>query len=217
MDKDTAVKILRESDCVCTGVGHFKIISPVEVELIADFIERQEEALLKINDIRNSIVGLQTINWSEHIYPLVAALNEAGIQGLGYPKSQKKFGTMLERTIASEAQVAVLREALGKVKLSVHKAHREKSISDTYYDLIIFGNINPLLESTPEELVQKVEELKKYAELGRKLMDAFAEEKKSKLCCNEDMLISINDGSCKLCERYLICQKRVELLAEVQK
>src|SRR5258708_275461 len=32
-------------------------------------------ALESINTIRNSIVSLQTLNWSEHVYPLVAALD----------------------------------------------------------------------------------------------------------------------------------------------
>ena len=32
-------------------------------------------ALGKINDIRNSIIATQSVNWSEHIYPLVAVLN----------------------------------------------------------------------------------------------------------------------------------------------
>lgn len=43
MDKNTACKILRESDCICNGVGNFKIVSPIEIELIADFIEQQEK------------------------------------------------------------------------------------------------------------------------------------------------------------------------------
>ncbi len=61
-------------------------------------------ALDKINLIRNSIVGLQTINWSEHIYPLVAALDEAGcVVGMSYPENRKNFGTMLERTNTAEA------------------------------------------------------------------------------------------------------------------
>ena len=34
--------------------------------------------LRKINGIRNSIIGQQGFNFSEHAYPLVAALNEAG-------------------------------------------------------------------------------------------------------------------------------------------
>ncbi len=60
------------------------------------------EALTKINAIRNSIIGLQTMNWSEHIYPLVAALNEAGFKGMDYPAAREYFGTMLERTNATE-------------------------------------------------------------------------------------------------------------------
>lgn len=60
-------------------------------------------ALLKINDIRNSIIGAQTINWSEHIYPLVAALEQAGIEGMPYPEARKNVGTLLERNTALEA------------------------------------------------------------------------------------------------------------------
>lgn len=71
-----------------------------------------ETALAKINDIRNSIIGCQKINWSEHIYPLVAALNEAGIEGQSYPEAREYVGTMLERTLAAENEVDGLRAAL---------------------------------------------------------------------------------------------------------
>lgn len=54
-----------------------------------------EEALEGINKIRNSIVGLQTINWSEHIYPLVSLLERAGIEGGGYPQNKANYGTCL--------------------------------------------------------------------------------------------------------------------------
>jgi hypothetical protein len=67
------------------------------------------EALGKVNAIRNSIIGLQKINWSEHIYPLVAVLNEAGFVGMPYPEARENYGTMLERTLAAEAEVARLR------------------------------------------------------------------------------------------------------------
>lgn len=45
---------------------------------------RLRRALAQVNEIRNSIIGLQTVNWSAHIYPLVAALNGAGFQGKDY-------------------------------------------------------------------------------------------------------------------------------------
>lgn len=74
--------------------------------------ERMRTGLTKINDIRNSIIGFQTVNWSEHIYPLVAALNEAGFEGLGYPKSRENFGTMIERTTFAEELIHGLIEEL---------------------------------------------------------------------------------------------------------
>jgi hypothetical protein len=67
------------------------------------------EALGKVNAIRNSIIGLQKINWSEHIYPLGVVLNEAGFVGMPYPEARANYGTMLERTLAAEAEVARLR------------------------------------------------------------------------------------------------------------
>jgi hypothetical protein len=60
-------------------------------------LERFRAAIEKINDIRNSIVGLQKLNWSEHIYPLVAALNEAGMVGMEYPEARGHFVSLLER------------------------------------------------------------------------------------------------------------------------
>lgn len=47
--------------------------------------------MVKINVIRNSIVGTQTLNWTEHIYPFVTALDDAGIEGLPYPFAKPSF------------------------------------------------------------------------------------------------------------------------------
>lgn len=60
--------------------------------------------LEKIHEIRNSIVGLQTVNWSEHIYPLVAALGEIGLNAEGYEISHPRFSTMLDRTLKAEKE-----------------------------------------------------------------------------------------------------------------
>ena len=91
----------------------FRVIHPTPAPADA---RRLREALDKINGIRNSIIGLQTINWSEHIYPLVAALNEAGLEGMHYPAARKNFGTMLDRTNAAEEETATLREQVGRLE-----------------------------------------------------------------------------------------------------
>lgn len=72
-------------------------------------------ALAKVNEIRNSIIGAQTINWSEHIYPLVAVLDAAGIEGMPYPEARKNVGMMLERTNAAEAERDEARRVLREV------------------------------------------------------------------------------------------------------
>ena len=59
-----------------------------------------------INAIRNSIVAFQKVNWSEHMYPLVAALNEAGFEGDSYEVAHKEHGALLERTLKAEALAA---------------------------------------------------------------------------------------------------------------
>lgn len=72
--------------------------------------------LTEINAIRNSIVGAQTVNWSEHVYPLVAALDAAGFAGMPYPEARENVGTLIERANKAEARVAELeamRDILG--------------------------------------------------------------------------------------------------------
>lgn len=71
--------------------------------------EKFETALNKINVIRDSIIATQSLNWSEHAYPLVAALNEAGFTGLPYDEGRKNYGTLFERLNSAEAQLANLK------------------------------------------------------------------------------------------------------------
>lgn len=67
--------------------------------------ERAIAALEKINAIRNSIVGTQTVNWSAHVYPLVAALNEAGFEGQEYEVARKEACTLIEQRDKLQAVV----------------------------------------------------------------------------------------------------------------
>ena len=97
-----------------------------ECERVKAELAEAKESLNKINNIRNSIVGLQTINWSEHIYPLVAALEEAGIEGMEYPEAKGLFGTMVERTLDAEAERDRLRAALQAVKKAGSKGEARR-------------------------------------------------------------------------------------------
>lgn len=42
--------------------------------------DRYRAALEKINRIRNIVTGTQSATWSNSVYPMVAALNEAGLE-----------------------------------------------------------------------------------------------------------------------------------------
>lgn len=75
----------------------------------ADALERVTRALSAVNDVRNSIIGTQKVNWSEHVYPLVAALDAAGMKGMPYPEARENMGTLLERALAAESEVERLK------------------------------------------------------------------------------------------------------------
>ncbi len=70
----------------------------------------ERRTLVEISAIRDSIVGSQSVNWSEHIYPLVAALDKAGFKGAGYEISRKNYGTLIEHLSRAEAERDMLRD-----------------------------------------------------------------------------------------------------------
>lgn len=65
-------------------------------------IGKLRAALDRINEIRNDIVGRQSLNWSLHIYPLVAALNDAGYVSADYKLAR-------ESIVSANATIARLR------------------------------------------------------------------------------------------------------------
>ncbi len=78
-------------------------------------VEVTEAALAKIDAIRNDIIGRQTINWSQHIYPLVAALGEAGFEGEGYEEARGKAVTLIDRIQTTEAERDKLQAQLDRI------------------------------------------------------------------------------------------------------
>lgn len=96
-------------------------------------VARLDVALEKINGIRNSIVGGQLFNWSEHAYPLVAALEEAGIKGDGHEIASKNLGTLLDQVKAAEAQRDELAKEAEKYLANIEQRQRE--LSEVTYQL----------------------------------------------------------------------------------
>lgn len=90
-----------------------------------------EQALDGINRIRNSIVGAQKINWSEHIYPLVSLLDRAGYEGLPYGEAQANIGIVLDRIDTAEKALDVALAAMSdltrarNVRYPLQRHHRE--------------------------------------------------------------------------------------------
>lgn len=110
-------------------IGRYLAEVRAEYSQLKSELERAKITLEKINTIRNSIVGFQSINWSEHIYPLVAALDEAGIEGMDYPEAKQNFGTMLERTNKAEAEFVRLKSELKLLRTTqarMEQAHRQR-------------------------------------------------------------------------------------------
>ncbi len=55
-----------------------------ENQELTDEANRLRTLAAAVNEIRNDIVARQSIGFSRHVYPLVAALQAAGIEGEGY-------------------------------------------------------------------------------------------------------------------------------------
>lgn len=77
---------------------------PLTSTPLADRIAELEAFGRRVSAIRDSIVGSQQFNWSEHAYPLVAALDAAGFNGAGYKIASANFGTLLDRLEKAEAE-----------------------------------------------------------------------------------------------------------------
>ncbi len=90
-----------------------RLLPKLQEELRTRTRERDEAhtALTRISAIRDSIIGCQKFNWSEHCYPLVAALDEAGFKGATYPEARENCGTLIERCNAAEAELASAKSA----------------------------------------------------------------------------------------------------------
>jgi len=76
-----------------------------EVERLTAETASLRAGLQQIIDIRDSMVDAQTLNWYEHVYPLVAALNSAGFAGADSDDARKRIGTLVERCRIAEARV----------------------------------------------------------------------------------------------------------------
>jgi hypothetical protein len=79
-------------------------------------IQQLTVALDRISAIRDSIISMQGFNWSEHAYPLVAALDEVGFHGAGHEIAPANLGTLIEQIKASEVEVERLRADLDGVR-----------------------------------------------------------------------------------------------------
>jgi|SRR5690242_17298568 len=72
------------------------------------------EALDRVNDIRNSIIGCQGFNFSMHAYPLVAALGAVGIEGMSYKdafaKQKEIDAKILKWQVEANERIAALEQ-----------------------------------------------------------------------------------------------------------
>lgn len=76
----------------------------LDLRLVLAELERRGETLAAISAIRDSIVGAQKFNWSEHAYPLVAALDAAGYVGAGYKITHANLNTLVNQAKSLEAE-----------------------------------------------------------------------------------------------------------------
>jgi hypothetical protein len=114
-------------------------------------VERLRAALTKINGIRNSIVGVQGFNFSEHAYPLVAALNAAGFKGMPYPEARENVGTLIERATKAESEAEKLRHVLaGVMRIVADSAHGKEGHVLGRLNVLLFRSVTGQLTGDPE-------------------------------------------------------------------
>ena len=87
-----AAAVSADKDAEIAGLRKTNASQSVQIIAQADRIKVLEDALSKIDAIRNDIIGRQKIGWSSHVYPLVAALGEAGYPGLDYEAARAALG-----------------------------------------------------------------------------------------------------------------------------
>lgn len=98
-------------DCLRHPLGKALHIAELNAENSRDLcdearaeVERQRDVLSKISAIRDLIIGFYRVNCSEHVYPLVAALDAAGFSGRGYDASRNHAGTLIEMANKADAE-----------------------------------------------------------------------------------------------------------------
>lgn len=106
----------------CADITHPDMVLIASAPDLAAEVERLKSALTKISGIRDSMIGCQKVNWSEHVYPLVAALDAAGFEGASYEVARDQIGTLLERTNKAEAEVERLRASERRAYAALDKA-----------------------------------------------------------------------------------------------
>jgi hypothetical protein len=84
-------------------------------------------ALSKISDIRDSIVGQQGFNFSEHAYPLVAVLGSVGFEGKGYEISRENLGTLIEQRDRAEVERDKARAAHAVMAEAMHRMEGQRN------------------------------------------------------------------------------------------
>lgn len=107
-----------------TAIVALRNAAPAIADLCRE-VEALRTAMRTISGIRDSIIGAQAVNWSEHVYPLVAALDGAGFRGVDYETARANLGTLLERIATLEAELAQARaHRCGGIVLSADDADR---------------------------------------------------------------------------------------------
>jgi DNA repair exonuclease SbcCD ATPase subunit len=190
--------------------GQVKALQDAIDELVAARV-----ALEVINGIRNSVVGLQRLSWSEHIYPLVAALDAAGMEGLDYPEARANVGTLLERLATAQrerdearAELKELRsilvwwnENVGDLeKIWSALLDEARAQRDHYHDKVeqLTGALQKIHDASEGTVEQLKEARAEIASLKAEVQVAWAD---------------CHDGSCRACAKcFDALQKEVERL-----
>lgn len=75
--------------------------------------ERDEarKALSEIREVMDCVVGTQSVNWSAHVYPIIASLSRAGYDGAGYEEARDMARTLIAERDEARAVARTLAES----------------------------------------------------------------------------------------------------------
>lgn len=143
------IEAIRIAMCSTTLGG--ELIDPADpVRSVQQLMTRMltlDSAMAKLSDIRDSIIGMQGFNFSEHAYLMAEILDSAGYRGHGYETSVRNFGTLLQQRDDSTLKLIRVCERFIEACPEIGTEWCERNVPELGTLKVWRDDMNPLLGS----------------------------------------------------------------------